>query len=174
MTGANRRLNPVAVAVLKPNRPWPWNCAAPGSEAEPATLERLWRHWTAIVELFALRRSRRHVDWQVYHDLHQGLIEACRQRAAEADGAARAFYRHLEDLALPWLTPKTLAQVDQEILFSLLLCCRRAEQELGQEQEQPEVPDVRSTTFTTLVWVASVFLALTIVAWLVSLIWSAR
>ena len=145
-----------------------------GLEAEPATLEKLWRHWTAIVELFALRRSRRHVDWQVYHDLHHRLIEACRLRAAAADGTVRAFYRHLEDLALPWLTPKTLAQVDQEILFSLLLCCRRAEQELGQELLQPEEPDVRSTTFTKLVWVASVFLALTIVAWLVSLIWSAR
>jgi len=145
-----------------------------GLDSEPATLEKLWRHWTAIVELFALRRSRRHVDWQVYHDLHHRLIEACRLRASEADGAVRAFYRHLEDLALPWLTPKTLAQVDQEILFSLLLCCRRAEQELGQEQSQSEEPDVRSATFTTLVWVASVFLALTIMAWLVSLIWSAR
>jgi hypothetical protein len=143
-------------------------------EPEPATLEKLWRHWTAIVELFALRRSRRHVDWQVYHELHHRLIEACRLRASEADGAMRAFYRHLEDLALPWLTPKTLAQVDQEILFSLLLCCRRAEQELGHEHPQPHEPDVRSATFTTLVWVASVFLALTIVAWLVSLIWSAR
>ena len=81
----------------------------PRLAAEPATLLRTWRHWTAIVELFALRRSRRHVDWQAYHDLHQVLIEACRTRAAAANGTERTFYRHLEDLALPWLTPKTLA-----------------------------------------------------------------
>jgi hypothetical protein len=144
----------------------------PPGEAEPASLERLWRHWTGIVELFALRRSRRHVDWQAYHGLHQSLIEACRTRASAADGALRAFYRHLEDLALPWLTPKTLAQVDQEILFSLLLCCRRAEQELC--RDSPEDPqNGNSARFTTLVWGASVFLALSIVAWLVSLIWSA-
>jgi hypothetical protein len=140
---------------------------------EPATLERLWRQWTAIVELFALRRARRHVDWQAYHDLHQGLIEAARTRAAEAEGNLPAFFRHLEDLALPWLTPKTLAQVDQEILFSLLLCCRRAEQELNRELPAPPESAVPSVTFNTLVWGASLFLALSIVAWLVTLIWSA-
>jgi serine/threonine protein kinase len=139
---------------------------------EPATLERLWRQWTAIVELFALRRSRRHVDWQAYQELHQGLIEAARTRAAEADGALRAFFRHLEELALPWLTPKTLAQVDREILFSLLLCCRRAEQELSRALPSPPESAVPSVTYNTLVWGASVFLALSIVAWFVSLIWS--
>jgi hypothetical protein len=136
-------------------------------------LQRAWRQWTAIVELFALRRSRRHVDWQAYHDLHQALIEACRTRAAAADEAGRTFYRHLEDLALPWLTPKALAQVDQEILFSLLLCCRRAEQELGRQQPEPQPPDRRSSASIASVWAAALFLALTIVAWLFSLIWSA-
>ena len=76
-----------------------------------------------------------------YLTLHQSLIEACRTSAAEADEAERTFYRHLEDLALPWLTPKALAQVDREILFSLLLCCRRAEQELGRQQLEPHSPD---------------------------------
>ena len=140
---------------------------------EPATLERLWSQWTAIVELFALRRSWRHVNWQDYHDLHQGLIGACRARAALADGELRAFYRHLEDLTLPWLTPKTLAQVDQEILFSLLLCCRRAEQELYRELPESPGCDGRSAVYTTVVWGASIFLALTIIAWTVSLIWTA-
>jgi hypothetical protein len=144
----------------------------PGSAAEPGTLQRTWRQWTAIVELFALRRSRRHVDWQSYHVLHRTLIDACRARAAAADESERTFYRHLEDLALPWLTPKALAQVDREILFSLLLCCRRAEQELGRQQPGPEPPDRRSSIHVTLVWAAALFLAMTIVAWLISLIWS--
>jgi serine/threonine protein kinase len=140
----------------------------------PATLERLWTDWTAIVELFALRRSRRHVDWQAYHELHSGLIVACRAQAAEAEVAKRPFYRHLEDLALPWLTPKTLAQVDQEILFSLLLCCRRAEQELDVRTgaREPPVFDARSSILSALVWGTSAFLALSIVAWIVSLTWS--
>src|SRR5262249_23213095 len=124
--------------------------------------------------LFALRRSRRHVDWQAYHELHQGLIEACRTRAAAADAALRPFYRHLEDLALPWLTPKTLAQVDHEVLFTLLLCCRRAEQELSGDLRKSDERHPRSTAFAILVWVASVFLALTILAGLVSRVWSVR
>jgi hypothetical protein len=143
------------------------------SAAEPANLERTWRQWTAIVELFALRRSRRHVNWQAYHNLHQVLIEACRSRASAADAAERTFYRHLEDLALPWLTPKALAQVDREILFSLLLCCRRAEQELGRQQLEPQTPDRRSSAYVAVVWGTALFLALTIVAWLISLYWSA-
>jgi serine/threonine protein kinase len=142
------------------------------SGAEPATLQRTWRQWTAIVELFALRRSRLHVDWQAYHNLHQTLIEACRTRARAADESERTFYRHLEDLVLPWITPKALAQVDREILFSLLLCCRRAEQELGRQQLEPQPPDRRSSVHIALVWGAAMFLTLTIVAWLISLIWS--
>ncbi len=145
----------------------------PASAEGPATLQRAWRQWTAVVELFALRRSRRHVDWQAYHNLHRALIEACRASAAAADEGERTFYRHLEDLALPWLTPKALAQVDREILFSLLLCCRRAEQELGRGPSGPQPPGERSSASITLVWAAALFLALTIAAWLVSLIWSA-
>jgi hypothetical protein len=155
-------LEPVAVSVADP-------------DALPTTLEQLWTSWTAIVELFALRRSRRHVDWQAYHELHSGLIEACRARASKAEVAKRTFYRHLEDLALPWLTPKTLAQVDQEILFSLLLCCRRAEQELDVRRgpEEAAVIDARSSILSALVWGTAAFLALSIVAWTVSLTWSA-
>jgi serine/threonine protein kinase len=143
------------------------------SAAESAPLQQAWSHWTGIVELFALRRSRRHVDWEAYHRLHQELIEACRARAAEADEAKRSFYRHLEDLAMPWLTPKTLAQVDRDILFSLLLCCRQAEQELGRHVSESSASVRQSSVSSTLVWVAAVFLAWTIMAWLISLIWSA-
>jgi serine/threonine protein kinase len=154
-----------------PDPPQPLEGSAPA--AGPASLQRTWSQWTAIVELFALRRSRRHVDWQAYHDLHQKLINACRTRALAAGESERAFYRHLEDLVLPWLTPKALAQVDRDILFSLLLCCRRAEQELGREELEPPPPDRRSTVYITSVWAAALFLASSIVAWLISLIWSA-
>lgn len=151
-----------------------------GSTTEPSTLQRCWHQWTSIVELFALRRSRRHVDWQAYNTMHKELIEACRARAAVVDETKRAYYRHLEDLVLPWLTPKALAQADREILFSLLLCCRQEEQEIRRQQSELQGPDGRTSTESTLasstrgaVWAAAVFLALTIVAWLITLTWSA-
>jgi serine/threonine protein kinase len=150
----------------------PSDASEPATGEVPATLEEYWRHWTGVVEIFALRRSRRHVDWQEYHEVHQGLIESCRARALEAAEPKRSFYRHLEDLALPWLTPKILAQVDQEILFSLLLCCRRAEQELGSERPEPEEHGDRAALYAALVWGASGFLALTIVAWVASLVFT--
>jgi hypothetical protein len=174
VAGESRRAATASVPESSPGPDIPTELFSPELGNEPATLERLWKQWTAIVELFALRRSRCHVDWQAYHELHRGLIEAARTRAAEADGAMQAFFRHLEDLALPWLTPKTLAQVDREILFSLLLCCRRAEQELSRTLPAPPEPAVPSAAFNTMVWGASVFLALSIVAWFVSLIWSVK
>ena len=77
-----------------------------------------------------LRRSRRHVDWEDYDALHKELVAACRAWSEGADGTDRRLYQKLGNLILPWLTPKTLAQADREILFSLLICCRQADQEL--------------------------------------------
>ena len=143
-----------------------------GSAAEPATLQKSWRQWTAIVELFALRRSRRHVDWQAYHDLHEELIEGCRARAAVADEAKRSFYRQMEDLVLPWLTPKALAQADREILFSLLLFCRQAEQELGRELPESQGPASRPSAPATWSWGLAAFLAVTVVSGLLWALWT--
>ena len=151
----------------------------PADEAD--TLLAAWRQWTAVVEVFALRRSRRHVDWQDYNTLHRELIEACRGRAAVVEESKRGYYRYLEDLVIPWLTPKALAQADREILFSLLLCCRQAEQEIEKQRIEELGPEASAravaenalaATTRGVVWAASVFLALTIVAWLFTLTWS--
>jgi hypothetical protein len=52
--------------------------------------------------------------------LHQALTEACRTRAAAADEADRASDRHLEDPALPRLTPKVPAQEDRGVRQRIL------------------------------------------------------
>jgi serine/threonine protein kinase len=135
----------------------------PGTPDDHATLQKSWHQWTTIVEIFALRRSSQHVDWQAYHNLHQELIEACRARAAAVDETKRAFYRQLEDLVLPWLTPKALAQTDREILFSLLLFCRQAEQELGRQTSEPQESGDRPSARTNWVLDMVIFVVVTII-----------
>ena len=89
-----------------------------------------WSRWTTIVEAFAHRRpSRRWVDPVAYGTLHRRLLAQCR---AEADGpGASAGSEELESLVRPWLSPKTLAQADREILGGLLVRCRAVERRLG-------------------------------------------
>jgi len=110
----------------------------PGTAIDRNTLEGKWREWTSIIELFALRRRRFHLDWHEYDKLHKDLIEACRTRAETAAETQQVYYRKLEDLVLPWLTPKVLAQTEREILFSLLLNCRQVDRELSGSQAEQE------------------------------------
>ncbi len=99
-----------------------------GSEALRAS----WRRWTAIVELFARRRlARRQVDPRAYRRLHQELLAVCRSLADSAGEESQAYYRGLEDVARPWLSPRVLALADPQILDSLLARCRQVEAELG-------------------------------------------
>src|SRR4051812_4508289 len=101
---------------------------ASGSEA----LRDCWRRWTVIVDLFARGRpARRRVDPAVYNTLHRELLTTCRSLADSAGEESRAYYERLEELARPWLSPKTLAHADREILDGLLARCRAVEAELG-------------------------------------------
>jgi hypothetical protein len=98
---------------------------------EQARLRRLWRRWTAVVELFArLRRARQGVHPQAYRALHEKLTATCQALAEQAEGEQRAFYRELEDLAQPWMTPRALEQAEWEILIDLLGRCQEVEQKL--------------------------------------------
>jgi hypothetical protein len=101
--------------------------AGQDTTAEQAALRRSWQRWTAIVALFALRRPGRHrVDPREYARLHQDLLQACRGLAGTAEELGRPFYRHLESLVEPWLTPQVLAEGDREVLLDLLGRVRRA------------------------------------------------
>jgi hypothetical protein len=91
-----------------------------------------WRRWVAIVELFALRRpARRRVDRHGYRILHKELLERCRSLAESANEVEASFYRYLESLAQPWLSPAVFVRADQEILLDLLVRCRQADLQLG-------------------------------------------
>jgi hypothetical protein len=95
-------------------------------------LRRSWRRWTAVVELFALRRgARRRIGRAWYEALHAELLVSCRALAADGVESERPFYCALEVLAQPWLSPYALEQADREILFDLFHRCREAGRQLG-------------------------------------------
>jgi len=107
----------------------------PAALPETATLWQAWRQWMAIIDHFALRRPRHHVNRNAYDKLYNALVQTCRLQAATTDGPTHELYQRLADLVTPWLTPKTLEREDREILFSLLSHCREAEQELRERTQ---------------------------------------
>ena len=99
---------------------------------ETATLKTHWCRWVKIVELFVRRRpARGRVDPHAYVRLHRELIRDCRRLAESTDEAEGAYYRSLEDLIRPWLTPSVLARADRDILIDLLIRCRQVDRQLG-------------------------------------------
>jgi hypothetical protein len=90
-----------------------------------------WSRWTATVELFARRRRARHqLDPQSFAALRGELIAACRALAASGDDSERELSARLENLVLPFLTPRVLAQTDRVVLLDLLERCREVERVL--------------------------------------------
>jgi hypothetical protein len=101
-------------------------CEAP----DVAALRRLWRRWTAVVELFARRgRARRRLNPAEYDRLHQDLLRACRSLAGGADEGRRRPCQRMESLAEPWMTPAALEKADGLVLFDLLARGRQVEGE---------------------------------------------
>jgi serine/threonine protein kinase len=99
-----------------------------------------WHRWTLIIEHFVLGGSRRHVDERDYEKLYRTLVQNFRSSAATAEASRREFYRRLEDLVLPWLTPRAMERADAEILFSLLSYCREVEQALVDDSRPLPAP----------------------------------
>jgi hypothetical protein len=121
------------------------------------TLRRCWRRWTAVVELFAKhRRGRRRVDPGAYAALHGELLAACRSLAGRTEGELAAFYRELEALAQPWLSPEVLARADGRLLADLLRRCRKKAHGLGGSGPARwfRAPAVRLPGASAFVWLA--------------------
>lgn len=94
----------------------------------PAGLLKSWRRWTATIASFARGRlSRRSTDQQAFTRLRNQLLVTLRARAAEVQGPEREFYVHLEGLISPWVSVRSLAREDREILRDLLARCQQAE-----------------------------------------------
>jgi hypothetical protein len=59
--------------------------------------------------------------------LHQQLLQTIRARAAVAEGPERDLYQELEELVTPWVSLRSLAREDREILGDLLAHCQHVE-----------------------------------------------
>jgi hypothetical protein len=95
-------------------------------------LKRAWRRWTDTVAMFASRHpARLKLSAQEYQKLREELITLCDSLANSTDDRRReAYYRELEGLVRPFLTPRALSQTDYEILLDVLARCQRIEREL--------------------------------------------
>jgi serine/threonine protein kinase len=119
----------------------------------PTDLMPLWlalHQWIEIIEHFVLQRSRRSVNHRNYDRLYRLLVETCRMRAGTTEAATRQFYQRLEDLVVPWMTPRAMECADREILASLLCYCREAEQAL-RDRTKP-LPDLGKNEEWVISW----------------------
>jgi hypothetical protein len=98
----------------------------------PDALKRAWRRWTEIVTLFALRHpARLTISPHEFREVREELIRLIETLAAAGDDPRReAYYRELDGLVRPFLSPRTLARTDYEVLLDLLARCRKIEREL--------------------------------------------
>ncbi len=84
--------------------------------------------------------------------LRNQLLVALRARAADAHGPEREFYLRLEGLITPWVSLRSLAREDREILTDMLIRCQEAGQIL--ERQSPGV--------YSWIWLAAVSLVLAV------------
>jgi hypothetical protein len=118
-------------------------------------LSACWQKWTRVVELFAKRkRDHLRVVPSRYAKLHTKLLQICEARASVIDPEKRAYYRNLEHLARPWVSPKSFLIADRQILDELLTHCRQIERELGGRAWI--LPDMRGLLRLLLIVVACV------------------
>jgi serine/threonine protein kinase len=131
----------------------------PSTPIAPSGLPKAWRRWTAIVASFASGRpTRRTADQRAFEVLRGQLLEALRARAAEADGPERDLLLQLEAMVSPWVSVRSLAREDREILRDLLARCRAAEEFLGGRGSQA------GRAVLTAVWLI-LLAALSLIVW---------
>jgi serine/threonine protein kinase len=93
-------------------------------------LKRLWRVWTRVIEVLAFHQARRHVAPEDYATLHRDLVATCRSRKDASDAGDSPLFEKLLAVAEPWLTSKSVLDLDQEMAFDLVIRCRQAGLEL--------------------------------------------
>lgn len=128
-----------------------------------------WVHWTSLVELFVRRRRARHkVSAEAYEQAHAQVVQSCRWMVSMVDDDEKTYFRGLEELAAPWVSPSSFRMHDREILGNLLHRCRRVERELG--ARRLVLPDLHKPTRLVLSLMA--FLAFMFVFWTAGAAWS--
>ena len=93
-----------------------------------SSLWKAWHQWTRTVEVFAFGlRSRRLPSLRAYQSLHYQLRQSIRARAAVADGPERHLFQKFEEIMTPWVSLRSLAREDREILRDLFVHCHHVE-----------------------------------------------
>jgi serine/threonine protein kinase len=162
-----------AESLAEPDLPASEAPVAEASSADrtipPSELMPLWlalHQWIEIIEHFVLQRSRRFVNHRNYDRLYRMLVQTCRTRASTTEGPTRQFYQRLEDLVVPWMTPRAMECADREILWSLLSYCREAERALRDKSRT--LPDLGGSEPSAISWrVAAVGISICFVVGLV-------
>lgn len=110
----------------------PETSALGGASVAWGELPRLWRTWTDMIGLFAtIDPARGKVAPLAYEAVHRELIATCKRLASTVDDASRKRVETLTDLAMPWLTTRTLDLAELEILRYVHRRCLQLDQDLN-------------------------------------------
>jgi hypothetical protein len=113
--------------------------------------------WTKLIEPFARSRSARsRVDLGEFARLHHRITAQCRNLASTSDDDGRKLYEELEATVQPWLSPRVLAETDNDLLNQLLERCRRLECALGSRTKPRPVRRFPAPVLALLVAAATV------------------
>jgi eukaryotic-like serine/threonine-protein kinase len=107
---------------------------APGPKTEVA--RGLWVEWTAMVEAVARRTA---VDWDEdeYTQVHESLLAALRKASGGPSDPCAGLYARLETCAEPWVTLRSLNDLEPAMLLGLCDTCRRLQAELTPARRAP-------------------------------------
>ena len=151
--------------------------ASAGPVEEPAPAANLWEawdRWAAVVETIVLRpEKRRLVTPRLYERIYKDLIAVCRTKAATASREKRDFYRKLEGLVSPWLTPMVIGQTDRELLLSVLYQFPEIEQEIERRSREPDGSGFLDILRSPKAWLASVLAIAALLSLWLAWIWAA-
>jgi serine/threonine protein kinase len=100
----------------------------PVEVSAPSSLRKAWRQWARTVEILAFGLGpHRLPSLRDYKTLHHQLLQSIRARVAVADRPERDLYQGLDDLITPWVSLRSLAREDREILCDLFVRCHHFE-----------------------------------------------
>jgi serine/threonine protein kinase len=96
----------------------------------------LWGEWTAMVGAVARRTL---VDWNEdeYTQVHESLLAVLRKVSAGPSDPCAALYARLETCAEPWVTLRSLRNLEPTMLLGLCDTCRRLHAQLAPARRAP-------------------------------------
>src|SRR5260221_1619189 len=112
-----------------------------GGRIGPAEFRHCWIRWVVYVGLFAKRRAgRSRARMADYEALYVRLMEGCLLFQESRLGERDVDYRKLEEMIRPWVSLKSLARADRDILLHLVQQSRDVERQLKAQPEKIRFP----------------------------------